>query len=146
MREFSRELRLVETSDGLRIALENLMRISVPEGVHSEVSLEGEEEHLPDYVRDQLYMVLREGVRNAAAHSGSDRIEVEVSIAPKHVTARVRDHGTGLDAEDGTTEGLGLSSMKERISLLGGSFGLVPEPGGGAKAEVSLPLVREKDR
>jgi signal transduction histidine kinase len=146
MHEFAKDLRLLETSDGLKIALENLMRISVPEGVYYEVSLEGEEQHLPDYVRDQLYMVLREGVRNAAAHSGSDRIEVEVGITPKHVTARVRDHGTGLDAEDGTTEGLGLSSMKERVSLLGGSFGLVPEPGGGAKAEVSLPLMREKIR
>ena len=79
MHEFAKELRLLETSDGLRIALENLARISVPEGVHYEVSLEGEEQHLPDYVRDQLYMVLREGVRNAAA-SGSDRIEVEVGI------------------------------------------------------------------
>ena len=146
MHEFSRELRLSETSDGLRIALENLMRISVPGGVYYEVSLEGEEQHLPDYVRDQLYMVLREGVRNAVAHSGSERIEVEVGITPRHVTARVRDHGTGLDAEDGTTEGLGLSSMKERVSLLGGSFGLVSEPGGGARAEVRLPLMREKSR
>ena len=146
MHEFAKELRLLETSDGLKIALENLMRISVPEGVYYEVSLEGEEQHLPDYVRDQLYMVLREGVRNAAAHSGSDRIEVEVGITPKHVTARVRDHGTGLNVEDGTTQGLGLSSMKERVSLLVGSFGLVPEPGGGAKAEVSLPLMREKIR
>lgn len=146
MHEFSRELRLSETSDGLRIALENLMRISVPGGVYYEVSLEGEEQHLPDYVRDQLYLVLREGVRNAVAHSGSERIEVEVGITPRHVTARVRDHGTGLDAEDGTTEGLGLNSMKERVSLLGGSFGLVSEPGGGARAEVRLPLMREKSR
>ena len=146
MHEFAKELRLSETSDGLRIALENLMRISVPEEVKSEVSLEGQEEHLPDYVRDQLYMVLREGVRNAVAHSGSERIEVEVSITPRHVVARVRDHGTGFDAEDGTTEGLGLSSMKERVSLLGGSFELVPEPGGGARAEVRLPLIQEKGR
>jgi signal transduction histidine kinase len=130
MHEFAKELRLLETSDGLKIALEYLMRMSVPEGVYYEVSLEGEEEHLPDYVRDQLYMVLREGVHNAVAHSGSERIEVEVEITPRHVTAHVRDHGARLDAEDGTTEGLGLSSMKERVSLLGGSFELVPEPGG----------------
>ncbi len=108
MHEFAKELRLSETSDGLRIALENLMRISVPEGVDYEVSLEGEEKHLPDYVRDQLYMVLREGVRNAVAHSGSERIEVEVSITPRQVTARVRQQGVALvalGAEDGTTEG-----------------------------------------
>ena len=143
MREFATELRLSETSNGLRIALENLMRISVTDGVDYEVAVEGEEEHLPDYVRDQLYMTLREGVRNAVAHSGSDRIEVEVSIAPRHVAARVRDHGTGFDPEDGTTEGLGLSSMEERVSLLGGAFEMVPEEGG-ASAEVRLPLVRKK--
>ncbi|MGH3148168.1 MAG: sensor histidine kinase, partial [Rubrobacter sp.] len=91
-----------------------------------------------------LYMVLREGVRNAVAHSGTDRIEVEVEITPRHVTAYVRDHGGGFDAEDGTTEGLGLSSMKERVSLLGGTFEMVPEPGGGARAEVRLPLMQEK--
>ena len=140
MREFARELRLSETSDGLRIALENLMRISVPGEVDYEVRVEGEEAHLPDYVRDQLYMVLREGVRNAVAHSGSDRIEVEVSITPRRVTARVRDHGTGFDAGDGTTEGLGLSSMRERVSLLGGTFEMVGE-GGGASAVVRLPLI-----
>jgi signal transduction histidine kinase len=50
------------------------------------------------------------------------------------------------EAEEGTTEGLGLSSMKERVSVLGGSFELVPEPDGGARAEVSLPLMREKVR
>ncbi|MBA2535534.1 MAG: ATP-binding protein [Rubrobacter sp.] len=146
MREFSKELRLLETSDGLRIALENLMRISVPDDVDYEVRVEGEEEHLPDYVRDQLYMVLREGVRNAVAHSGSDRITVEIGITPRQVTARVRDHGTGFDPEDGTTEGLGLSSMKERVSLLGGTFQIAPEEGGGARAEVSLPLMRKKNR
>ncbi len=144
MGEFSRELRMMETSGGLRIALENLMRISVPGGVAWDVSFEGEEEHLPDYVRDQLYMVLREGVRNAVAHSGSDRITVEVGITPRQVVAVVRDHGDGFDAEKPAREGIGLRSMEERASLLGGTFSLKPDPDGGARAEVRLPLVRER--
>ena len=144
MGEFSRELRLMETSDGLRIALQNLMRISVPGGVEWEVSFEGEEEHLPDYVRDQLYMVLREGVRNAVAHSGSDRITVEVGISPRQVTAVVMDHGSGFDTEEPDREGIGLRSMEERASLLGGTFSLGPDPAGGARAEVRLPLVKER--
>jgi signal transduction histidine kinase len=146
MREYSRELKLSESTDGLRIALENLMRISVPDDVEWEVSVEGEEGHLPDYVRDQLYMTLREGVRNAAAHRGSERITVEVRVTPRRVAARVRDGGSGLHPEDGTTEGLGLSSMEERVSLVGGSFELVPESDGTARAELSLPLMRENDR
>jgi signal transduction histidine kinase len=146
MREFARELRLSETSDGLRIALENLMRISIPEGVDYEVSVAGEESHLPDYVRDQLYMVLREGVRNAVAHSGSDRIEIYVEISAEHVTAYVQDHGTGFDATNGDVgEGIGLNAMEERISLLDGTFELTSEPGVGAKALVRLPLVEKAD-
>ncbi len=144
MGEFSRELRLTETSEGLRIALQNLMRISVPDGVEWEVSFEGNEEHLPDYVRDQLYMVLREGVRNAVAHSGSAKISVEVGVTPKRVTAVVRDHEGGFETESVAPEGMGLRSMKERASLLGGTFSLEPDPEGGARAEVRLPLVREK--
>lgn len=50
MREFSQELRETETSNGLRVALENLMRISISSDVEAEVLVEGEEEHLPYYV------------------------------------------------------------------------------------------------
>ncbi|MBA3793933.1 MAG: ATP-binding protein, partial [Rubrobacter sp.] len=94
--------------------------------------------------RDQLYMVLREGVRNAVAHSGSDRITVEVGITPRQVTAVVRDHGGGFDAQEPAQEGIGLRSMEERASLLGGTFELGPDPEGGARAKVRLPLVKER--
>ena len=145
MREFSSEIRTRETSEGLRIALENLMRISAPSGVDWEVSFEGEEEHLPEYVRDQLYMMLREGVRNAVAHSGSDRITVEVGITPREVKATIRDHGAGFDpGEAAPTEGTGLQSMRERAELLKGSLEITSDPEGGARAEVRLPLTREK--
>ncbi|MDP9456328.1 MAG: ATP-binding protein [Actinomycetota bacterium] len=146
MREFSHELREIETSDGLRIALQNLMRISVPSGVESEVAFEGEEEHMPDYVRDQLYMILREGVRNAVAHSGTDSIVVEVKISPKEVEALVWDQGLGFESSDAVSEGIGLSSMRERTELLGGSFKVVTGEERGTTLEVRLPLMREKGK
>ncbi|CAN5869800.1 histidine kinase [soil metagenome] len=146
MREFATELRETETSDGLRIAMENLMRISVPSHVHSEVLFEGEEEHLPDYVRDQLYMVLREGVRNAVAHSGADRITVEVSIMPREVTARVWDRGDGFENSDDLSEGIGLESMRERAELLGGTFEISAQPGRGTTVEARMPLVRAREK
>ncbi len=77
------------------------MRISVPSDVESEVLVEGEEEHLPaDYVRDQLYMILREGVRNAVAHSEADSIAVEVKISPREVVSLVWDHGLGFETSE----------------------------------------------
>jgi signal transduction histidine kinase len=146
MREFSQELRETETSDGLRIALENLMRISVPSEVEAEVIFEGEEEHLPDYVRDQLYMILREGVRNSVAHSGAHSIAVEVKISPREVVALVWDRGLGFETSKAVTEGMGLQSMRERAELLGGSFEVTAEQDRGAVVRVRLPLIREKRR
>ena len=144
MRRFAHELRETESSNGLRIALQNLMRISVPSGVEYEVTFEGEEEHLPDYVRDQLYMVLREGVRNAIAHSGTGSVVIEVKISPKQVEALVWDHGEGFETSEAVSEGVGLSSMQERAELLGGSFEIVSGPERGTTLKVSLPLMREK--
>ena len=146
IREFSHELREIESSDGLRIALQNLMRISVPSGVKSEVAFEGKEEHMPDYVRDQLYMILREGVRNAVAHSGADSIVVEVKISPREVQALVWDHGLGFESSGAVSEGVGLSSMRERTELLGGSFRVVSGEERGTTLEVRLPLMREKGK
>jgi signal transduction histidine kinase len=146
MRDFASELRETETSDGLRIAMENLMRISVPSHVHSEVVFDGEEEHLPDYVRDQLYMVLREGVRNAVAHSGADSVTVEVDIAPREVAARIWDRGDGFETTDDLTEGIGLESMHERAELLGGTFAVSARPGRGTTVEVRIPLLRTREK
>ena len=144
MREFSHEIRENETYNGLRIALENLMRISVPSGVEAEVVFEGEEEHLPDYVRDQLYMILREGVRNAVAHSGAGDVTVEVKISPREVVALVWDRGLGFESSEAVTEGIGLKSMRERAELLDGSFEVTSEHERGAVVRVRLPLVRER--
>jgi signal transduction histidine kinase len=141
MHEFAKELRLSETSEGLKIALENLMRISVPEGVYYEVSVEGEEKHLPDYVRDQLYLILREGVRNVIAHADAENMEVEVGIAPGEVRATILDAGMGFTSEGTVLEdGLGICSMRERAELLGGSFEFSSVPEGGTRIEVRIPL------
>jgi signal transduction histidine kinase len=88
--------------------------------------------HLPDYVRDQLYLILREGVRNVVAHAETENMEVEVGINRDEVMAAIMDVGMGF-ISDGTvlTEGLGISSMRERAELLGGSFELSSRPDGG---------------
>lgn len=138
MRGFAAELRESQTSDGLRIALENLVRISVPPEVETSISFEGDEARLPDFVRDQLYLILREGVRNAVAHSGTDRMSVEVAVTPEGVRAAIADRGLG--AETPPSEGLGISSMRERAELLGGAFELASDPERGTRIEVRLPL------
>ncbi len=101
---------------------------------------------MPDYVRDQLYMILREGVRNAVAHSGADSIMVEVKISPREVTAHVWDHGSGFETSAAVTDVVGLKSMRERAELLGGSFEIAAEPERGTVVKVRVPLTRRGSR
>jgi signal transduction histidine kinase len=141
VRDFASELRRSEASEGLRLALENLVRISVPQQTRTSISFEGDEAHLPDYVRDQLYLILREGVRNAVAHADAENMEVEVGIDRREVRAAIVDAGMGFMAEDTVlADGLGISSMRERAELIGGSFDLSPGRDGGTRIEVRIPL------
>ncbi|WP_273846960.1 sensor histidine kinase [Rubrobacter calidifluminis] len=138
-RELALDLRQSGAGEGLQVALENLGRASIPPGMRYEVSFEGDEEMIPRHVRDQLYMILREGVRNAVSHSGGDLVEVEVRISPREVVAAVTDSGSGFDPRR-VRRRVGLHSMRERASLLGGSFEISSSPGGGTKAVTKVPL------
>jgi PAS domain-containing protein len=82
----------------------------------------GDETAVPP-VRQQTYLVMREAVRNAVAHSGCGRVAVSV------------------DVEDGgPAAGVGLRSMRERTEMLGGRFQISSHPGRGTAVELRVPL------
>jgi signal transduction histidine kinase len=138
-RNLSAELKHLEAEDGLVAELRHLLDVSVPSRVASDLRVAGDEERVPGYVRGQIFLVLREAVRNAVSHSGCASISVELDIGPERVVGRVADDGRGFDATNGG-EGVGLRSMRERATLLDGSLRLDCEPGRGTRVEVSVPL------
>jgi PAS domain S-box-containing protein len=139
-RDLSLELRGQEIQEGgLRAALSGLLQDAVPPGLECELSVEGDEGLVPAHVREQLFAVLREGVRNAVSHSGAGRVEVEVRVSSEAVAGWVRDDGRGFAAEDSYRAG-GMRSMKERAELLGGTFEASSAPGAGTAIGVSIPL------
>lgn len=141
-RDLSMALRDSEVEEGLGPALSKLLGTTIPPEVRYAVSVEGDESLLPPRARDQLFLVLREAVRNAALHSGADQITVEMEVSPERALGRVEDDGRGFDpevVENGATGG--LRSMRERASLLGGRLGLTTGAGDrGTKVEVVVPL------
>ena len=141
-RGLSRELRST-SEEGLEVALSELLSISVPEDIRSWVSVEGDESLLTPQARDELFLILREGVRNAVKHSGASTIKVKVDITESHVRAAVEDDGQGFEPGEGATQSdsTGLTSMKERASLLGGILDLRSEPGKGTRIEIFLPVL-----
>jgi signal transduction histidine kinase len=113
----------------------------VPEGVARELSVAGDEEAIPDEAREQLFLVLREAVRNAASHSGAAKISVSVVVEGKRVVGAVEDGGRGFERKTaGREESGGLAHMAERASLLGGTCSVDSAPGEGTRVEVRLPV------
>ena len=141
-RNLSRELRNFSMTEGLEIALSDLLYASVSQGVRTSVSVEGDELLLTSQVRGELFLILREGIRNALAHSRASTIAIEVDINKNRTRSTIEDNGRGfeLSKEAAQPSGAGLTSIIERTSLLGGTLTLTSEPGEGTKIEIFVPL------
>jgi PAS domain S-box-containing protein len=139
-RNLSMELRRSETEHGLIPALQDLLEVAVPESVSADLSTSGAESRLSDHQRGQLYLILREAVRNAVKHSGCSSLTVGLHITSEEVSGYVEDDGSGFQGNGGTTGGLGLRSIRERVALLEGTAEVYSSQKGGAGVQVCLPL------
>jgi signal transduction histidine kinase len=137
-RDLSRTLSEARAAEGLGPALSELLSELVPPGMGHELSLAGDEGAVPDEVREQLFLVLREAVRNAISHSGAARVGVSVDVGGERVIGVVEDDGWGFDPGTVQDGGSGLAYMAERASLLGGACSVDSAPGRGTRVEVSL--------
>jgi signal transduction histidine kinase len=140
VRSLAQDLRRSGADEGLGSALRAYMS-SVPQGGEIELCFRGDEAYIPAAIRDELFLVLREGMRNAGAHANAKSIRVDVDIAAHLVRASVVDDGVGFDLPAGE-DGAGLASMRERVALLGGTIILSSTPGQGTAVYVEVPLGR----
>ena len=108
------------------------------------------EERLPVALETALFRVVQEALANVRKHAGTGRVRVTLGLRPGGlVRLEVRDWGRGFDLSrvasgGGPGERVGLSSMRERVALLGGGLEIRSEPGAGTSvvAEVPLPAKR----
>lgn len=74
-----------------------------------------------------IYRILQEGTTNSLRHAGATRVAASVAHGPGGWQVSLSDDGQGLG---GAAEGNGLSGMRERVALLGGSFEVRDGPEG----------------
>jgi PAS domain S-box-containing protein len=133
-----------ELEGGLEAAFGKLAESYLPDGMEMDISFSGEVSALPDLVETQVYLAMREAVRNAVKHSGCSRIGVALEVRDGAVHGLVEDDGEGFDpeaVEEATPLwGVGLGSMRERLEMLGGSLRVYSEPGAGTKVEMRVSL------
>ncbi|WP_433065302.1 sensor histidine kinase [Dactylosporangium sp. CS-033363] len=97
---------------------------------------------LPAAVDAAVYRIVQESLTNATRHAvDATRVEVRVdSAAADRVRVTVRDDGAAVRRSRGRgRDGYGLTGLRERASLLGGSLSAGPCPGHGWLVEAELP-------
>jgi light-regulated signal transduction histidine kinase (bacteriophytochrome) len=98
---------------------------------------------LAQEARSILYRAVRELLINVAKHAQTDSAMVESQCDAGRIVVRVSDGGVGYDAtaaSGGRHRGLGLISVRERLSLIGGTVEMRSKPGGGTVAKLTAPL------
>ncbi len=104
---------------------------------------EGASRPLDPVVRDEIYRIVREALRNAFSHAQAKNIEAEIAYGEKLLRVRIRDDGAGIDPHvlaSGDRAGhWGLPGMRERAQQIGGHLDVWSELGAGTEVELTVP-------
>ena len=107
------------------------------------VRVEGTPRSLNPVVRDEVYRIATEAIRNAVRHSNADRFEVEIRYDEEQLRLRIGDDGGGIDPailnQDQKTGHWGLPGMRERTKLVGGTLEVWSQLEKGTEIELSIP-------
>jgi len=96
---------------------------------------------LPAVVEHAILRVTQEAIANAARHAGPSRITVSLATDGERAGLEVADDGRGFDVTaPREREGLGLHTMRDRVTELGGLLTVESSPGAGTRVRARFPL------
>jgi len=94
-----------------------------------------------------LFRVAQEAITNVIRHAQAQQTDIEIGVDAENVYLTIKDDGKGftIDPHSGSLC-LGLKSMEERVSFLGGQIDIKSEIGKGTEVSVNIPLKESPDR
>jgi PAS domain S-box-containing protein len=99
-----------------------------------------DEVQMPIEVKEALYRISQEAMQNAIKHANPSEICLDLSCSGNVVEMLISDDGRGFDTSQSFPGHLGLRSMSERATRLGGTMVIDSAPGKGTRVKVKLPI------
>jgi len=98
----------------------------------ADVVVEGDWVFQPDSRSQALTLeaLLREALRNVGKHAAAEHVVVRLQSSKTHLLLEIEDDGRGFDMNTIRGGAIGLTSMRERVRLLGGDLSILSKPGG----------------
>lgn len=127
-----------DLAEGFRRAIEEC-RLHSP--IQASFAVAGQTQDMHPVVRDEVFRIGYEAIRNACAHSRGSRMEVELTYA-HDLTVRVADNGVGIDPSvlnHGRDAHFGLQGMRERAARIGAKLTIVSSAESGTQITAIVP-------
>ena len=125
--------------EGLVAALEKqAAAVQARHGLRVEAELDREPEASLE-VKEALYRVVQEALHNTVKHARATNVKLKLEESPEGFTLGISDDGVGFDARNDFPGHLGLKSMRERATRLGGTLEVTSEPGYGVRILARVP-------
>jgi signal transduction histidine kinase len=116
--------------------------LSTPDSAVFRLEVDGVPKDLHPIIRDEIYRIAREVLRNAFKHAQARQIETELTYGERILRLRLRDNGKGIPLEilqRGRQGHYGLCGMRERAKQIGGNLEIWSRTGAGTEIELSIP-------
>jgi signal transduction histidine kinase len=127
-----------DLAEALRRAIEECR---IENSIESSFSVVGETKEMHPIVRDEVYRIGYEAIRNACVHSQASKLQVTLTYA-EELEVRVADNGVGLDtlvADHGREGHFGLKGMRERAARIAGKLSVTSSPTSGTEVKLVVP-------
>ena len=113
--------------------------------IRVETKISAQEDDISNPIKIIIYRVLQEALNNISKHSKTTFVNLTLQKKEGAIEFIIQDHGQGFDLNEVLSQknyekGLGLSGMKERTHLSGGSFLIESNKGIGTTIRASWPL------
>ena len=126
---------------GLQQSLADELQILQNSGeFETHLKITGESYKLPQQKEMVLFRMVQEALNNAIKHAKAKNISLQLNYTPEMFTLTVQDDGTGFDTTVMQNKnGIGLTSMQNRATLIGGHFSIRSSEKDGTSITIELP-------
>ncbi|MDR3772793.1 MAG: two-component regulator propeller domain-containing protein, partial [Terracidiphilus sp.] len=123
----------------LPVNLRRMVEAEQGAGLAARFSIFGAYRPLPPGTEREILRVAQEAIHNVKKHAGARQLDVQLEYGPGEIALEVRDDGQGFATGEEPAPGhYGMTGMRERAAMVGGTLEVTSEPGGGTTVRLRV--------
>ena len=131
----------------LPVQLQRMVEHAGGRGLETKFSLYGAYRPMPPGTEREILRVAQEAIHNVKKHAEASSLMVQLEYGPAQIALEVRDNGRGFErnghSPDSPPGHYGLTGMRERAAVIGGTLEVTSEPGAGTTVRLRTPAGKE---